>query len=209
MNPSYRSFAINARAMSPIRSNTKSGPSASTHLAPRSPGHGGAGDAGRAGGFDVAGLIADRDRSRGIDRRALQDVAELGGLAEDRSRAIEVSNSAAVSPSLTRAFALESELTRVRRKAVRCQRAQHGLGAIEQCDARGLLGLQPPHVARKSSAASIADFQASEDLAGRGMPQRLDIAIRDPAKNRTGRRHRSHCAETTESCRPAYRRDRR
>jgi len=30
-----------------------------------------------------------------------------------------------------------------------------------------------------------------------------------PGENRTGRRHRSHCAETTESCRPAYRRDRR
>ena len=190
-----------ALAMSSIRSNTRSGLRSMQRLRRRiAPGHRAAGDADRARGLDVAGLVADRDGRVGVDAGALQHAAEFRRpcrISTPHSRNRQTTRRRL--PSFSRALASVSDDTSASRMPLAAS-----VPSMASTPANSGMLAACSVFSRRMCRAMNGSFHSgtsrrSQDLAGRGMAQRLDLLFGDPAKADSGRRPRSNCAGTREA----------
>lgn len=145
------------------------------------PGDRRAGDAGGTRGRNVAHLVADRERVVRLDAGTSEHAAEFRWLAEQRCAAGEIGKQCGVgfAELATRIGFVVGAHQRKAHAAVD-KDAQHGVDAGEERDVGERGGLEAAHMSGDRRQFPERHFQSPQDVVGAGVPQRLDLTLRDP-----------------------------
>jgi hypothetical protein len=127
--------------------------------------------------FDIAHLVADRDRLRRRDTGPPHDRFEFRGLAEQRSAAGVMREQRCMIAELAPRIALAVRSHQRQRQPGLMQSLQHRRRAGKQRQRIDLLALQRAHAARDRGQFPQRHLEPAHDLARAFMPQRLDLVV--------------------------------